>query len=85
MNQPSDPEGQRRGQGSRDPPVSTNAFYREPEVLSKETLILPGRQNSEMQFQNSASVPTLGSKCRQMLVIDRGLPSEDVCWMTHGT
>lgn len=68
MNQPLDPEGQRRGQGSCDPleyqqTRSTGIEKR----CQRKALSLSGRQNSNMPFQNSASVQTLGLNLRQMV------------------
>ncbi len=85
MNQPLDPEGQSRGQGSCDSLENQQtASTGMKESCQRKMLSLSGRQNSNSLFQNSASFQTLTSCFRQMVSSDRSVPSEDIYPLKHG-
>lgn len=85
VNQSSDPEGQRQGQRSCYPlEYEQTSSTGIKERRQRKTLSLSGRQNSYSAFHNSVSVQTLRLNFHQMVLTDRGAPSEDIYPLTHG-
>lgn len=86
VNQPLDPEGQRWGQTCSDPlGYQQMGSIRIKKCCQRKSLSLSGGQNLNLAFQNSVSSQTLGLNFCQLVMADRGAPSEDIYMLTDGT